>query len=257
MKLIIGLLGIAVLVWLIRNYLGLNKKTSVRTSIANLATILEQEVMFYQRLSIHQKQQFEEKVNQFLSEVTIEGVGLNITDEDRVLVAASAVIPVFYFDSWTYKNLSNVLLYPDTFNESFQYDSDKRNIAGMVGTGFMNGQMILSQRALRQGFRNNADKSNTGIHEFVHLLDKSDGETDGIPENLLAHQYTIPWLKLIHEGIRDIKKGQSDIDPYGATNDAEFFAVAAEYFFEQPQRFQQNHPELYALMQLIFQTEDK
>ncbi|UKJ08804.1 zinc-dependent peptidase [Solitalea lacus] len=256
MGVIIGFLAVAVLIWLVRNYLGLNKRT-INPAIVNLKTILEDEVVFYQRLSPEKRIVFEQKIVQFLSSVSIEGVGVQITDLDRVLIASSAVIPVFYFDNWRYKNLTNVLLYPNSFNEQFQFEGGCRNIGGMVGTGFMNGQMILSQRELRQGFKNYKDDSNTGIHEFVHLLDKSDGEVDGIPENLLNHRYTIPWLKLMHQEIKEIKHGGSDIDPYGATNEGEFFAVAAEYFFEQPQRFQERHPQLYEMMQMVFNIESR
>ena len=86
----------------------------------------------------------------------------------------------------------------------------------------------------------------------MHLLDKADGATDGIPEALLHQQYTIPWIKYMSEAIHHIKTGQSDIDVYGATNQAEFFAVAAEYFFNRPDLFKINHPELFALMEKIF-----
>ncbi len=63
---------------------------------------------------------------------------------------------------------------------------------GMVGDGPMQQVMILSQHALREGFSNKTDKQNTAIHEFVHLIDKTDGATDGIPEVLLQNQYTLP-----------------------------------------------------------------
>ena len=122
----------------------------------------------------------------------------------------------------------------------------------MVGNGYMNGQMILSRAALIKGFSNSGGKENTAIHEFVHLLDKSDGATDGIPENLLAHEYVMPWLKMIHQEIGKIEEGRSDINPYAATSEAEFFAVAAEYFFQKPDEFKHKHPELYAMLNQIF-----
>ncbi len=49
-----------------------------------------------------------------------------------------------------------------------------------------------------------------------------------------------------------INKNQSDINPYGATNKAEFFAVASEYFFESPQLLQKKHPQLYDMLEQIF-----
>lgn len=95
-------------------------------------------------------------------------------------------------------------------------------------------------------------KENTAIHEFVHLVDKSDGATDGIPEQLMEHQYAAPWLSLMHREMHRIKEGRSDINPYAITNEAEFLAVASEYFFEKPQEFKQKHPELYQQLSEVF-----
>ena len=205
-------------------------------------------VAYYQKLDAAERVQFEEMLADFLSYVKIEGVGITPDAVDRLLVGSSAVIPTFGFKHWKYQNLTNVLLYPDTFNKDFQFEGTDRSILGMVGTGYMNGQMILSRSALRQGFSIAADKENTAIHEFVHLLDKSDGATDGIPENLMPHQYIIPWVKLIHEEIRKIEVGKSDINPYATTNEAEFFAVVSEYFFEKPAQLKEKHPELYQIL---------
>jgi len=125
----------------------------------------------------------------------------------------------------------------------------------MVGTGFMEGKMILSQPALIHGFKNESDKQNTAIHEFVHLIDKTDGSTDGIPSLLLEKQYTIPWIDLISKKIDEIFEGQSDINPYGGTNRIEFFSVASEYFFERPKLLKRNHPELYKLLEKVFRQD--
>jgi MtfA peptidase len=112
--------------------------------------------------------------------------------------------------------------------------------------------MILSKPALHHGFANDSGIENTGIHEFVHLLDKEDGEVDGIPEALLNRQYILPWLELMNRNIEAINAGYSDINIYGSTNKAEFLAVAAEYFFGRPDLFKEHHPELYDLMTKIF-----
>jgi Mlc titration factor MtfA (ptsG expression regulator) len=216
------------------------------------AKILEEQVEYYQKLDSAGQSRFEKLVISFLEDTRIEGVGTEITDLDRVLIASSAVIPIFGFPDWKYKNLSNVVLYPDTFNTDFQFEGESRNIMGMVGSGYMNGQMLLSRAALLKGFSSTAGKENAAIHEFVHLLDKSDGATDGVPENLLPHEYSTPWLKMMHTEMQDIEAGHSDINPYAITNEAEFLAVAAEYFFEKPEKFEKMHPELYEMMSRMF-----
>lgn len=232
-----------------RNYA---RPKNIRSLTEEERKLLLEHVDFYQQLQPREKIRYENKIAAFLAEVHIEGVGTPIEPLDRLLVASSAVIPVFGFPDWRYQNLTNVLLYPDTFNTDFQFEGGSRNILGMVGTGYMNGQMVLSRSALHQGFSKNAGKENTGIHEFVHLLDKSDGATDGIPENLMKHEYTVPWIKMIHQEIQRIEQGKSDINPYAVTNEAEFFAVVSEYFFEKPRLFKEKHPELYNMLANAF-----
>jgi hypothetical protein len=175
-----------------------------------------------------------------------------VEELDRVLIAASAIIPIFNFPEWEYRNLHEVLLYPDSFDHEFEQQGEGRNILGMVGSGAMNHMMILSQFELRQAFTNKTGKDNTAIHEFVHLLDKTDGEVDGVPEALLDKKYILPWLQLMQKEIELINDNRSDINPYGATNEGEFFAVVSEYFFERPALMKENNPELYDLLEKIF-----
>jgi len=236
-------------------FVFLKKKKVVNETPAatlNYKALLELHIPYYQHLDADRKLLFERKVARLLADITIEGVGTTVSDADKVMIAASAVIPIFGFNDWKYRNLTNVILYPDTFDSEFQFEGENRSILGMVGSGYMNGQMILSRAALTKGFSKSAGKENTAIHEFVHLLDKADGATDGVPEILLAHEYIMPWLKMIHQEIHKIEAGRSDINPYAITNEAEFLAVVAEYFFQKPNELKHKHPELYDMLSTIF-----
>lgn len=217
--------------------------------------LLQLHVPFYQKLDDSGKKEFESRVHYFINDVRITGVNTTVDDLDRVLVAASAIIPIFAFPGWQYSNLNEVLLYPETFSEEFELQGNNRSVLGMVGTGALQNTMILSQHELRQDFLNKTGKDNTAIHEFVHLLDKTDGAVDGIPENLMDRRYVMPWLKLMHQTISEMRKQRTDIDPYGATSEAEFFAVASEYFFERPDLLKKKHPELYQLLENIFRPQ--
>ncbi len=86
----------------------------------------------------------------------------------------------------------------------------------------------------------------------MHLIDKTDGEIDGVPESILDKKYIIPWLQLMRQKIKEIQEGGSDINPYGASSESEFFAVVSEYFFERPALLKENHPALYELLVKIF-----
>lgn len=217
--------------------------------------ILLKHVEFYRNLNENDRKSFITRLRLFLSKVKITGIKTTVEDIDRVFVAAGAIIPIFGFKNWKYKNINEVLLYPNSFGDDFKLAGENRHTLGMVGNGPLQNVMILSKHDVRSGFMDDTGESNTTIHEFVHLVDKSDGATDGIPLSLLPYKYSVPWLQLMHEEIQKIKKGDSDIYAYGATNQAEFFAVVSEYFFKQPDLMEEKHPELFNMLKEIFTSE--
>jgi len=216
--------------------------------------ILGSRVNFYQNLTEPERLQFESDVQNFLQTVTITGIKVKVDIEDRLLVASSAVIPLFGFPVWTYEGLNEVLLYPSSFDRNFKINSKKEIITGMVGSGVMRGKVILSKPALHQGFSNATDKRNVGIHEFAHLFDGEDGWIDGIPPGLPEEQSPL-WLDFVRSKIKDIVTDKSDIDSYGAYSKEEFFAVASEYFFERPDLLQRKHPKLYEMLSQVFRQD--
>ncbi|MCL7764613.1 zinc-dependent peptidase [Polaribacter sp. Z014] len=215
---------------------------------------LADNVLFYKKLTHKEQKLFCAKMVYFLEVTNIEAIHFKLEELDKLLIAASAVIPVFRFPTWHYANLYTVLIYPDYFDEDLQFSSktEGRNIGGLVGTGRFENQMILSRKALHLGFQNKTDKGNTAIHEFIHLLDKADGVIDGIPAALLDKQFTIPYLQIIHKEMEAINNDKSDIRNYGGTSEIEFLAVAGEYFFERPKLFKRKHPELYTMLEACF-----
>ncbi len=217
------------------------------------SVFLDKHVGFYRNLNKSDRELFERRVLLFLHSTAVEGgVAVEVTDEDRLLVAASAIIPVWNFPKWHYFNLKAVYLLPAAFDENFVCSGAAR-ITGMVGTGPMAGKMALSKPHLHQGFLNSRDKRNVGIHEFVHLIDMADGDCDGFPERLKEYAYAIPWFEFARKKMAEIVDNDSNIRDYGATNTAEFFSVASEYFFERPQMLRKKHPELCSALEQFYQ----
>lgn len=196
----------------------------------NYRQILNDYVKFYWRLNEDDKKKFEERFQKFLSSVKVIGANAEIEDLDRILIGAGAIIPVFHIPDWEYINLREVLVYPGNFNQDFDQHGAERPISGMVGTGALQNVMIISKWELRQGFINGNNNRNTAIHEFVHLIDKMDGTTDGVPEILLERKYIQRWNNLVHSEIEKIKTGESDIDFYGATSPTEFLQLLPNIF---------------------------
>lgn len=257
MEIFIAILIAAAVLALLITYLlrQKNKPAAAQPIPSTYRLILLERVDFYKNLSEEKRKEFEERVQLFLAKTKITGVKTTIEDLDKILIASSAVIPIFGFPGWEYVNLREVLVYPDSFNHDFEQTGNERNVLGMVGNGPLERVMILSQNELRQAFLNKTGKTNMAIHEFVHLVDKMDGSTDGLPEFIVDKQYILPWLQLMRSEIKNILDGQSDLNPYGSTNEAEFFAVASEYFFERPELLKEKHPELYDILVKIFQQE--
>lgn len=221
--------------------------------------LLIEYVDFFKKLESRERLFFKLRMQAFLEEIIIETIEMEATELDALLIAASAVIPVFQFPDWHYSNLKTVILLPAHFNTDLEFEGhgNGRRIFGMVGTGKWNNKMILSKEALYHGFKNETDKLNTSIHEFVHLIDKMDGTIDGIPNVLMQQSYVLPWINLMHEEMERINKDKSDIRNYGGSSQIEFFAVAAEYFFSRPKLLKRKHPDIYQMLSKCFAPDNQ
>lgn len=222
-------------------------------------TILQRNVGYYNVLSDGKKARFRNQLMIFLDEVRITGIQTEVDDRLRILVASSAIIPILGYEGWEYRNLGEILIFPGQIQNHENKDGQVLPANGMITGQVSNWQnhqvMKLSKPALIHGFSTMQDRQNVGIHEFAHVLDDADGKIDGVPASMLPPNLIRPWTDLMHVEMEKIRRGKSLLRPYGATNEAEFFAVATEYFFEHPQKLRQEHPELYSMLQKIFQQD--
>lgn len=209
-------------------------------------------VSFYRALDSQDRTSFETRCLSFIHDTEFIGHDLEVSDQDRLLVASASVILAWGFPQWHYVKVDTIILVSRSFNEQAQFNQSDSRITGLVGTHHLRGKMILCQPALHQGFSNDNDKRNVAIHEFAHLIDMADGDIDGLPKQVSEHGYALPWFDLVNRGIAEIRRGKSDIRDYGATNNAEFFSVVTEYFFERPKTLKQRHPEIYAGLEKFY-----
>lgn len=213
---------------------------------------LQENIPFYATLGKNSKQVFEDRVGIFLADVRITEIGKDVAEKETCLyVASSAVIAFWGLPYWNYGDLREVLVYPSNFD----IDNNLNKLGVVQGKvhhgGLMNNTMILSLPALVSGFQIGNDKKNVGIHEFAHLLDKSEGEINGQPP-MLGMEDRKAWIALVNSEILKIKKGKSSIPDYAATSHSEFFAVIVEYYKECPKLLKIKHPELYEAMESLF-----
>jgi len=196
----------------------------------------------------------------FLREKRIEGAGgLRITEEIRVAIAAQACFLLLWLEVGLYPGLKTVLVYPSTvvprdassFSRmgTFTVQNPHQPI---LGQSWRQGVVILTWEGVERGAADPTDGQNVVLHEFAHQLDQETGEADGIPAGVRVSRLK-PWAHVIERDLGRLRAAASKgfetvLNPYGATNEAEFFAVATETFFEKPKQLRASDPELYALL---------
>jgi MtfA peptidase len=218
--------------------------------------ILQSHVAYFRALSEQEKGRFRQLVQIFLAEVRITGIRTEVDDTVRLLVAASAVIPIFGFQDWEYHRLGEVLVYPDSFGENYQTTgTGNKNILGMVGLNYLSGVMILSKPSLLDGFKNPSNEGNVGVHEFVHLVEKEEVERGLPPE--VPWQAVKQWVQYVAQELSHPPANHSYINDYAYTNEHEFLAVLAEYFFKSPELLQKRDPQLYAMLRAMFHQDTR
>jgi hypothetical protein len=203
----------------------------------------------YNRLSDDLRARFEDDLRIFLAEKPITGVGVDVSDELRLLVAASAVTLSLGWPAYDWEQLNEVLLYPDDFDRDYEFGADD-----LSGEAHPWGTVILSVPALCQSFRDPDDAYHVGFHEFTHLLDLEQTRFDGIPLGF-DDQAAQRWIAIREREIPRMLRGASVLDDYGAHDPVEFLAVAVEAFFEAALALRRNHGELYELLAAYFRQD--
>jgi Mlc titration factor MtfA (ptsG expression regulator) len=194
-------------------------------------------------------------VRGFVQEKSFEGIdGLAITEEIKVIVAAQACMLLLHLEMGPFPRVRSIILYPGTFVPNAPLldrhvrVEPEREPAPLLGEA-LRGVIVLSWESVLQSTVEPRDGHNVVLHEFAHELDQEDGYVDGIPL-LEAPQSTRVWARVLRERFEELqrktKDGESDLlNAYGATNRAEFFAVATELFFERPVEMRERYPDLY------------
>jgi len=205
----------------------------------------------YRRLPPELQEQLRGHVQVFIAEKQFVGCqGQEITDEVRVAIAAQACLLILNRGTGGFARLSQVLVYPGPFViERLRPEPSgvlQEHRAALSGESWAHGQVVLSWEDVVTGALA-GDGRNVVIHEFAHQLDQQKGFANGAPVGPRSAR----WQEVMAREFAQLRAAAALqvptlLDPYGATDPAEFFAVASEAFFGQPARMAAEHPELYA-----------
>lgn len=222
--------------------------------------ILRRNTAFYRLMDADEYHRLRERIQVFIAEKSWEGcAGLELTDEMKVTIAAMACLLVLNIPQQYYNNVETILVYPEEVilperkPGFFENITEPVEVEGPItGQAFESGLLILVWSAVVQSMEKAGYGYNVVYHEFAHQLDMQDGIADGTPRLSNRDKYR-NWIKICsHEYLKllkDVETGKRTfLDEYGATDEAEFFAVATEHFFDQPVQMLKKAPALYGVL---------
>ncbi len=251
-------LALAVAAWLVGPGLLARwrwRRVQRRPFPAAWRAILRRRMPLYARLPPELQRRLRQRAQWLIAEKPFIGcAGLVVDDEMRVLIAAQAALLLLHPQAGRFAELRQVLVYPGPFvvERSSQDGSGltHETSRALAGESWQQGQVLLSWLDVRAGAADPGDGRNVVIHEFAHQLDQERGRANGAPW-LGGREHYARWATVLGAEFAALRarlaRGETGlIDAYAATSPAEFFAVASEHFFEQPQALARGHAALYA-----------
>ncbi len=209
-------------------------------------SILNQRVDYYKKLTPEYKSKFERRLVAFIeSKEFISRSSVRVNDSMKVLISASAVQICFGLPDVVLETFTKILIYPTDYYSTLRRQYHK----GETNAGF--GLIVLSWKDFEAGINNPSDGLNLGIHEMAHALEL-ENKIYNEEYDFLSAEILTRWDRLVKREIADFENGKVPIfREYGYTNSSEFFAVSVEHFFEKPENFLKNSPQLFETMGLL------
>lgn len=225
--------------------------------------LLQQRLSIYRKLPAHLQQQLKDMMQVFIRDKHFVGCGgLEITDEMKVVIAAQACLLLLNRPSYEYPELRSIYVYPTAFRAVHEVRDELGLVStqtrDLLGESWNNGKVVLAWGDVDKGIRNFNDGYNVVLHEFAHQLDHESGAANGAPLLYTRAAYK-SWAYVFGREFEKLQRsnGHDIIDRYGATNPAEFFAVATETFFEEPAKLHEHHRELFEQLQDYYRLDPR
>jgi MtfA peptidase len=200
----------------------------------------------YRRLPSGLAATFERDVQRVITTQRITGVEMEADDRLRLLVAASAATLSLGWPGYKWSEVSEVLLYPDSFDHDYAIGRPE-----LAGVAHLWGTVILSVPALWQSFEHSEDAFHVGLHEFAHLLTFEGGRYVDIPVGLRPDQVRL-WEAIQAHELKRVTRGESVVQMLGLLTGREFFPSAVEAFFQKPVALRNTHQRLYRFLRRYF-----
>lgn len=223
---------------------------------------LEREVPFYEQLPQDAaRAQLRSDVFWFVRQKSWTPFDVEMDDRKKVIIAAHACLLLNgRIDLPVYPRTREVIVRSGIFGPRTQSIAPDGRLfesqESRIGEAWYRGPIVLSWDAIEPLTRAPHPMHNVIIHEFAHALDHLDGLSDGTPP-LESRGAVADWVEIFTREFERLRRSAdgfqpTHIDPYGATNAPEFFAVVTEAFFCRPAALMREHPELFEQLRGFF-----
>lgn len=207
---------------------------------AQQTAVLKSDFTFYNKLSAKHKKQFGHRISRFIAKKKFIGRdGLEVTEEMKVLISATACMLSFGRKNYIYQLIDFILVYPKEFYSKVNNHYHKGEFNPREKA------LVLSWKDFEKGFRIENDNLNVGIHEFMHAMQLEASQGRDLDSARFIKQFQNILRELKNQEIKDRLVQTRFFRTYAFTNQYEFMAVLAEYFIEAPLDFRTNFPKLY------------
>ncbi|SHI75113.1 zinc-dependent peptidase [Flavobacterium terrae] len=202
--------------------------------------IIHQNFSFYRRLSSKRKKYFEHRVAVFIKNYHFKGNGgLVVTDEMKLLIASTSVKLTFGMRSFIYSVFDKIILYPDI------YYSEKNDVYHKGEFNPKYKALVFSWKHFKEGLDISNDNLNLGLHEFSHTLHFECMKTSSVSNDIYVENYQKLLSTIKDSDYKEQLRNSNYFREYAFTNQLEFMAVILENFFETPDQFKNDFPELF------------
>jgi Mlc titration factor MtfA (ptsG expression regulator) len=199
----------------------------------------------------------------FIDQKAFSGAqGFEVTLEVKIIIAAQACLEILAFNMTAFEGWSEIIIYPT----AFRVERETRNELGLVskerralsGEAWQKGPLILAWDEVERDSLQLRAGHHVVLHEFAHKLDMLNGRANGMPPlhpDMAVEAWTASLSEAYERLVSRVEHHRGAINPYAATNPAEFFAVMCEYFFTAPELLFERYPAVYEQLKAYFRQD--
>ncbi|MEJ7737294.1 MAG: zinc-dependent peptidase [Chitinophagaceae bacterium] len=221
-------------------FLMLRKRKGFSQQEGYYRSLVNKHIRYFQALNEVQQQKFLFRTYLIHKSKKFHYVGVQESPEMPVLISAVAAQLTLGLEKFSLNYFRDIYV----LKHDYHYGYYSLPFMGHVdSTG-----IYLSWDNFLQGIRNTSDSSNVGLHEMAHALAYVNFITKTEEDRQFIKEFK-NFSKIARPIFQDMQKGKKNLlGDYASTNYHEFWAVSVEMFFENPLRFKNELPDLYAAM---------